>query len=167
MAWFIQPYLKDIQQLSYTQIGIALSILNLSVGLTTLVAYKIEDYLGDRKVLIVIVIGIILPYLLISQFESYWIFSIILMFYITRGIATPILKDYINKTTSSDVRASVLSIRNFAIRVIFAILGPFFGWYSDYYSLKDALLIAGIILGISAIISALLYINLVHKKTTA
>ena len=67
------------------------------------------------------------------------------LFYIVRGIATPVLKDYINRLCSSDVRATVLSVRNFVIRVIFAIIGPFVGWYNDKFSLQAALLITGII----------------------
>ena len=62
-----------------------------------------------------------------------------------RGVATPVLKDYINQITTSDVRATVLSVRSFIIRFLFAIIGPFLGWYSDKFSLQNALLLAGIV----------------------
>jgi len=164
MAWFIQPYLKDIQNLSLSEIGITLSILNLIVGLTTLIAYKIESKLGKTKSLLFIIIGISGSYFLMGTYSHWSIFLIIAFFYFTRGIATPILKDYINRCTSSDVRATVLSIRNFAIRVIFAIAGPFFGWYSDLFSIQSALIIAGIVILTGSIISLFFYLKVSFKK---
>ncbi|MTT25093.1 MFS transporter, partial [Parabacteroides merdae] len=73
--------------------------------------------------------------------------AILFVFYIFRGFATPILKGYINQMTFSDMRATVLSIRNFIIRLMFAAIAPFIGWLNDMYSLQVALLVsAGIIL---------------------
>lgn len=73
--------------------------------------------------------------------------AVLLVFYIFRGFATPILKGYINQMTFSEMRATVLSIRNFIIRLMFAAIAPFIGWLNDMYSLHAALLVsAGIIL---------------------
>jgi sugar phosphate permease len=60
------------------------------------------------------------------------------------AVATPVLKDYINYLIESEVRATVLSLRNMFIRINFAIIGPILGWFTDHYSLKTGLLIAGI-----------------------
>ena len=164
MAWFIQPYLKEIQGLSLSQIGITLSILNLIVGLTTLIAYKFEEQLGRTLTLLFIVIGIISTYFLMGTITHWSIFIVIGFFYFTRGIATPVLKDYINRCTTSDIRATVLSIRNFAIRVVFAIAGPFFGWYSDKFSLQAALIISGIVLLVGSSISLATYLTIRKTK---
>lgn len=159
MAWFIQPYLKEIRGLSLSEIGIALAILNFIVGITTLVAYKIEKRLGRTRSLVFITIGISSSYLLIGNINHWSMFAVLGLFYFTRGIATPILKDYINRCTTSDVRATVLSIRNFAIRVIFALAGPFFGWYADMYDLLSALTMAGLILLVSSSLSLIFYLR--------
>ena len=159
MAWFIQPYLKEIQLLSLSQIGISLAVLNLIVGLTTLIAYKVEHILGKTKSLILIILGISFSYFGIGLIKHWSVFFILSFFYFTRGLATPILKDYINSCITSDVRATVLSIRNFAIRVIFAIIGPFLGWYADAFNLQSALIMAGIISIIGASISLIYYHN--------
>ena len=42
--------------------------------------------------------------------------------------------------TFSEMRATVLSIRNFVIRLMFAAIAPFIGWLNDMYSLQVALL---------------------------
>ena len=40
------------------------------------------------------------------------------------------------------MRATVLSIRNFIIRLMFAAIAPFIGWLNDMYSLQVALLVS-------------------------
>ncbi len=159
MAWFVQPYLKEVHHLSYAQIGIALAVLNLLVGVFTWVAYKIEAVLGKKKTLLLILLGISIPYILISQITHWAVLLIVSFFYMIRGIATPVLKDYINRQTNSEVRATVLSIRNFAIRIIFAIIAPFLGWYSDLYTVSQAMLITGVIIFFFALISFVLLLN--------
>ncbi len=163
MAWFIQPYLKDIFRYSLGEIGITLSILNLIVGLTTLVAYKIENKLGQLNTLLFIILGISLSYFLLGYFNHWSLIFIFVLFYFTRGLATPVLKDYINRSTSSDIRATVLSIRNFSIRIIFAIAGPFFGWYSDKFSLQTALIMIGVIVVLGSSLSLALFTKALKK----
>jgi hypothetical protein len=67
------------------------------------------------------------------------------VFCFVRAIATPILKNYIIRYTTSANRATVLSVRSFIIRIIFAGVGPFLGWYTDQFSLGPALAIAGMV----------------------
>ena len=63
--------------------------------------------------------------------------------------------------TFSDMRATVLSIRNFIIRLMFAAIAPFIGWLNDMYSLRIALLVsAGIIL-----VPGALFLGLQFGKT--
>ena len=82
---------------------------------------------------------------------------ILYAFYLVRGYATPVLKDYINRVTQSNIRATVLSVRNFIIRLLFAVTGPLLGWAKDVYSLPQALTMAGsIFLGFS-LLTALLF----------
>ena len=61
--------------------------------------------------------------------------------------------------TSSDKRATVLSVRNFIIRMNFAVIGPFLGWYMDVYSLPIAMLLAGSLFIILSGISVFLFVR--------
>ena len=112
----------------FKQIGITLSILNLIVGLTTLIAYKFEERLGRTLTLLFIVVGIISTYFLMGTVTHWSIFIVIGFFYFTRGIATPVLKDYINRLISSDIRATVLSVKNLMGRLIFSLIGKTLVW---------------------------------------
>ena len=65
------------------------------------------------------------------------------LFHAVRGVVHPILKEYINRDCESDVRATILSVRNFLIRINFAVAGPVLGWVVDHHSLKSAYWLAG------------------------
>jgi predicted MFS family arabinose efflux permease len=58
----------------------------------------------------------------------------LLLFYMVRGVASPVLKNYINNATTSSDRATVLSLRSLVIRIMFVIVGPLCGWLIDNYS---------------------------------
>ncbi|MGC9331397.1 MAG: MFS transporter [Bacteroidales bacterium] len=158
MAWFIQPYMDTILGFSKTQIGIAWAVLNLTVGLTSLVAYRIEHRLSNKITIYGIIFFIGLGYVSLALFNTLWVIPFLLMFYFTRGIATPVLKDYINRLTKSDQRATVLSVRNFVIRVFFAVTGPFLGWYADLYDLQSALMLSGVLFFVFGTGSAIIYL---------
>lgn len=149
LAWFIQPYFKQFD-LNLTTIGALWTALNLTVGFVALFAYKIESFFGKTKTSIMILFGMCLNIFFIGVIDYSWAIVFLFVFYATRGIATPILKEYINRITDSEVRATVLSLRNFIIRIIFTIIGPFLGWYNDMYSMHSALIIMSIIFFILA-----------------
>ncbi|MCT4602427.1 MAG: MFS transporter [Marinifilum sp.] len=144
LAWFIQPYLKDLD-MEVSTIGVIWTMLNLTVGFVALLAYKVEGFLGKTGTSIFIVIGISAGFILSGWFHSLIGVGVLFFFYFVRGIATPVLKDYINRITESDMRATVLSVRNFIIRICFAVIGPFLGWYTDHFSISSALMLAGTI----------------------
>lgn len=165
MAWFVQPYFKNID-IPVSIYGILWTVLNFSVGLTSLYAFKFDKKVGQVGTIWFIVLVIPMVYWLSGIFMGMWGLVFIFIFYLARGIATPVLKDYINHITPSDMRATVLSIRNFMIRFLFAITGPFFGWLTDFYSLAQALLIAGTIFFLLASFTVFYYIRSIKNGST-
>ncbi len=158
MAWFVQPFLKELK-FDVFKISFIWAILNLTVGFVTLFAYKIELLLKQKRTLLLIVFGILSGYLFTAYFYTKISIIFLVIFYMIRGIATPVLKDYINKITDSDIRATVLSVRNFVIRIGFAIVGPALGWFSDVYTLKFSLYISGLIFFILSFISLIFFLK--------
>ena len=152
MVWFIQPYFKFVG-LPLAYFGIAWGILNLSVGIFSLYAHKIEMFVGRKKSLISLIFISFIGYVLLGIFNSLWAIIFIILFYFVRGISGPILKDYINKLISSNMRATVLSVKNLFGRLVFAIIGPFIGWVTDLYSLQIALLTSGSVFVVLGVIS--------------
>ena len=158
MAWFVQPWFINVE-LPVTMFGVLWTLLNLSVGITALFAYKFERFFGVKSTVLGFTIILALGFLGAAFIQSLWGLVFLFLFYMARGIATPVLKDYINRITKSDVRATILSVRNFVIRIIFALWGPFYGWYIDAFSLQGALIIAGIIFVVLSGVSYVFFIK--------
>jgi len=142
-AWFVQPYF-EASRLPIHFFGVMWTALNLTVGVVSMFAYKIEAKLGQKHTMLSILLLIGGSYLVVSQWISMWAFGVLFFFYMVRGVATPVLKNYINRIADSETRATVLSVRNFMIRIVFALIGPFLGWTTDQFSLGEALLFAGL-----------------------
>ena len=139
MAWFVQPVLMQLETPTEWY-GIIWTVLNLTVGVAALYSDRVEQLFGMNKMNILILSVIAGGYVALAYNLTYAGLGILLLFYIFRGFATPILKGYINQMTFSEMRATVLSIRNFVIRLMFAAIAPFIGWLNDMYSLQVALL---------------------------
>ncbi len=158
MAWFAQIYFK-VMEFDKVIIGILWTALNLIVGLVSWQAYKIEKKIGVKSSILLISITIPLGYIIAGLFSSILSLIIIFLFYAVRGFATPILKDYVNKIAPSQTRATILSIRSFIIRFLFALLGPLLGFITDKYSLFDALLLAGIIFIVFSLVASFFFLK--------
>lgn len=146
MAWFVQPVLMHLKT-PVSWYGVIWTVLNLTVGLAAFWSDRVDYYFGPKRMGLLILTIIVGGYVALAFNLSYIGLGILLVFYVFRGFATPILKGYINQMTFSEMRATVLSIRNFVIRLMFAVIAPFIGWMNDVYSLQMALLVsAGVIL---------------------
>ncbi len=159
MAWFVQPVLMYID-LPTAWFGVIWTILNLTVGIAALYSDALNSKLGENRTYALILLFIAGGYLSVAYSLNYFSLLLLFLFYIVRGFATPILKGYINRQTFSEMRATVLSIRNFIIRLIFAVMAPFIGWLNDAFSLAFALQITALII----FVPGLLFLFLQWKK---
>ncbi|HAC21930.1 MAG TPA: MFS transporter, partial [Porphyromonadaceae bacterium] len=147
MAWFVQPVLIDLKTPT-SYFGVIWTVLNLTVGFSALYSDRVERAMGPTRMAWLILFFIAGGYVALAFNLTWAALLVLLIFFVVRGFATPILKGYINQMTMSEMRTTVLSIRNFVIRIIFAAVAPFIGWLSDAYSLKIALLLTAVVIGI-------------------
>ncbi|MEX0987872.1 MAG: MFS transporter [Bacteroidales bacterium] len=157
MAWFAQKFF-EFNNIDDIWFGLLWAALNLTVALSSYFAYKMEAVLRPTGSIILISLAIPLGYIALSFAGLVWGFITLFLFYLVRGYATPVLKDYINRITGSEVRATVLSVRNFIIRINFSLLGPLIGWTNDVYDLPTALLLGGIIFLLLNVFAGILFI---------
>jgi MFS family permease len=162
-AWLVQPYFLAIG-LSVELYGIFWTALNLTVGVSSVFAHRVELFFGKTWSLIGIILLITLGYFLSGIVVSMWGMCFLFLFYLVRGVATPILKNYMNQYTQSEIRATIFSVRDFIIRIIFALIGPLLGWITDNVNLKSAFLLAGTIYVVSAILVVLPWIRRGREK---
>jgi len=163
MAWVYQLRLDEF---GFTEIfiGSTATALNILVGTVTLFSSRLERKMGKK-------ITVMTTSLLITggfvagglTHQAFFFLLLLGIFYMARGVATPVLKDYINQITPSEIRATVLSVRSLLIRALFAVIAPLFGWLSDKLSLAQALLIIGFVLMALALSTVSLFLNTLKK----
>ena len=158
MAWFSQPFFEFVN-IKIGWYGILWTTLNLTVAITSYTAHRLESKLGQKWSILLIAMMIPMGYIALGRFHQSYGLIILYLFYLVRGYATPVLKDYINRATQSNIRATVLSVRNFIIRLLFALTGPMLGWVKDVYTLPQALTLAGIIFLVLSVLSAILFLS--------
>ncbi len=163
MAWFVQPVLMCLE-VPTSWFGVIWTVLNLVVGVSALYSDKIGRRLGMDKMNLLILACVAGGYLALACNLTYWGLAVLLLFYVVRGFATPVLKGYINQLAFSEMRATVLSIRNFVMRLMFAGAAPFVGWLNDIYSLKTALLASAGIVFVPGLVFLLLSFKANHEK---
>lgn len=162
MAWFAQPLFEKML-LPLALYGTVWTCLNLVTGGSSILAHRIEKRLGESGTLKII--AIVIPVLMFFSglVPGYAIIPLLAVFYLLRGIATPVLKDYINKNTGSEVRATVMSLRDMVIRVFFSLFAPLAGWLSDNYSLGAGLAVSGSFILLLSLITLFLFLSFRKK----
>lgn len=165
MAWFVQPLLIELDTPT-SWFGIIWTILNLTVGISALYSDKLDQCLGSLRMYTLILFFIVGGYIAVAFNISYIGLVCLFFFYIVRGFATPILKGYINQITFSEMRATVLSIRNFIIRLMFAAMAPLVGWLHDLYSLSIALQATAAIIFVPGLLFLILQYRYKPRETS-
>lgn len=149
VAWLVQPFLIEIN-FPIVYYGLLWAALNFSSAFTSYFSYILKD------VNIFFTVSIFLSFILLLVSFNITNLGIILFFiiYFLRGIITPYLKNHINIITSSEKRATVLSIRSLIIRLSFSVIIPILGFIAENYELKYVFLIlSAIVLPLSLISS--------------
>ena len=153
IAWFTQPFLKEID-IPLFYFGIIWAGLNFASGITSFNAHLLYRKMNGYNLLIYISLSLFLSFILLGLNISIFGLTIIFIIYLLRGITTPILRNEININTTSNKRATVLSIRSFFIRISFAISAPILGYITENYSLAETFYIIGIFIGTLLFFSA-------------
>ena len=153
MAWFAQPFFKEIN-IPLAYFGILWAGLNFSAGLTSFNSHKF-DKSEKGNMLFYLALAMAVSFLFLGINNSIFGLIFILIIYLLRGVVTPILRNEINENTTSNKRATVLSVRSFIIRISFAICAPILGYLADNHSLSYSFYVLAIIVGLFSILSAL------------
>ncbi len=151
VLWLYQPYFK-LTGLDIFYFGFVFAAFNLVAALSSKYAHQIEEKLGQKHSLILLIILVGGSYLLMSNFIYLFSFSFAFIQQFVRGFSKPVITDYINKLVSSDIRATVLSAQNLVGRLFYAAIIPIIGWIADVYTLVQALFVLGITTFVSGIV---------------
>jgi len=153
LAWFAQPYF-DFKNIDEAKIGYLWAALNLTVAIFALNAHRASKIFSNKQLIFLILIGFSVGYGILGYYGGglLWL-GLLSMFvmYALRGLATPTFLNLINRHAPSDMRATVLSIKGFSIRILYALTAPILGWVADVFTVMEAFLLIGLVIGLATI----------------
>jgi MFS family permease len=163
MVWFAQPYWSELG-VDIFYFGLMWAGLNFLVAIAAFFAHRLNGWLSIRQSLLLFAMTPFVLYLVLALDIGWWALLIIPLFWVLRGLAQPVLLDYINKEVDSSMRATVLSISSLFGRLFFSIFSPFLGWVADVWSLQTAFFASGVSLGLCTVIVALLLVREIIRR---
>lgn len=149
IAWFVQPFLMEIET-PILYYGIIWAFLNFTAGITSYYSHLFNN----DNLLIYISLTMIISLILLGFYVSYFGLIFIILIYLLRGVITPNLRNLININSTSERRATVLSLRSFVIRLSFAIIAPILGYITDLYDISVVFYVLAFIVGFSSLLAA-------------
>lgn len=159
LFYIIQPYLISFN-MNYQIIGYVTAgyfILNaLGFLLTDKVSKIARD---DDKTLLYILFGSAILYLAIA-FVNVWIGVALIMIIMFFSAVKEALVDFkVNKYAKSSHRATVLSIKNMAMQVMYSMIAPIIGFIMDVWDVKSAIILMGLSLTCFWIFNLIMFRN--------
>jgi len=141
--WYVQPILKE-EAFPIVGFGIAFAFLKLISFIAARNSSSLVEKFNISGSIAIMLILIIIGYSGLWYFEGYYKLLFILPFYLVGGFYMPIMNSALNKRIESKSRATVLSINNLFGRLVFSVLAPMIGFYSDTNGMKTTFLIISI-----------------------
>lgn len=152
--WLYQPYFK-LTGLDIFYFGIVFAAFQVVAAISSKYAHKIEKKLGQKSSLVMLAFLVSISFFLMHNFIYLFSFSFAFIHQFVRGFSKIVFDDYINKLTTSEMRATVLSVQSLSTRLFYAFIIPIVGWIVDIYSLTQALLVLAVtslVCGVSVLI---------------
>lgn len=128
--WLYQPYFK-LCEIPVVYFGWLFAGMNVVAALCCRYAHLIERPLGPVRSCVLAIVVLSVSYLLLGSVVQQWGFLIIVLHQFVRGFTRVVFSDYVNAETSSDVRATTISLKSMSERLLYvAALLPA-GWLAD------------------------------------
>jgi MFS family permease len=142
VVWLLQPYWAQ-NKIPMTYFGILWSLSVFLAAGCSKATHLLEKRLGASGVLLTLSTAACIGYIGMAISNS-WIGVVAgFFFYINRGLAAVIFTDAFNWRIPSSFRATANSMKSFAFRLSYGILGPGTGLLIDRYGLSSTLAIFG------------------------
>lgn len=138
-----QPYFK-LSGLKVVHFGLVFAGLNIVSALASRTAYRVENKIGVRNSLGLLMLMASTGFLLMGQFLFFFSFAFAGIHSFARGFSRPVISDYINRMTDSSQRSTILSTRKMASRLIYVAVFPAIGVLTDTYGYQTAFNLLGV-----------------------
>ncbi len=163
IVWMAQPYWQEIG-VPILWFGALWASYNFVTAFGSYTAYRLQHILGFVWLFRVCAILLGFIFVVLSFGIGYAAVAVMSIVWLLRGIFHPIMLDFINQQTPSDIRATIISLNGLYTRLFFSILSPFIGYIADIWSFETAFLASGLISGSLAVLALLFLTASIHKK---
>ncbi|TSC80620.1 MAG: major facilitator superfamily permease [Candidatus Peregrinibacteria bacterium Gr01-1014_25] len=143
LVWFSQPYQTAVG-LPLALFGLAHAVMMVGGAAASALTHSAERLVDDRWFLIVIASVVVASYIALGFVFSLWGIALLAIGRSAYGAFNALCGDLVNRMTTSDIRATVISLQNFSFRVVFTLLSPILGYLIGVLSLAQAMLWTGI-----------------------
>ena len=150
--WFFQPY-QTLVGFPVALFGVSHAVIVAAGAGASWYSSRLEKQVDDRLLLMAIALAIVGGYFLLSLPPALWLLPAFLLSRIAWGFLGPLTADMVNRMTTSDVRATVLSLRSFLPRLVFVCTSSFVGLLADARSIPLAMLTAGCVGGLALVLA--------------
>jgi MFS family permease len=129
-VWLIQPYMHDAG-VPLASFGPVWAGANLIVALFAVLSHRLRAFMGDRGMILLLVLLVWGGYLGLGLSMGVWGFLFYYLLTAMRGMRGPFLLHVAQAEIPSANRAGMLSLQSLCFRLLFAVTGPLVGMYAD------------------------------------
>ncbi len=131
-VWLIQPYMRNAG-VPLASFGPVWAGANLVVALFAVLSHRVRAFLGDRWMILLLVLLVWGGYLGLGLATGVWGFLFYYLLTAMRGMRGPFLLHVTQAEIPSATRAGMLSLQSLCFRLLFALTGPLVGRYADTF----------------------------------
>lgn len=131
-VWLIQPYMRDCG-VPLASFGPVWAGANLVVAIFALFSHRVRALLGDRGMILLVVVLVWVGYMGLGLTAGVWGFLFYYLLTAMRGMRGPYFLHVAQNEIPSETRAGMLSLQSLSFRLLFALTGPLIGRYADAY----------------------------------
>jgi len=144
MAVFRSVYMNDDLNLDSFEIGAFIGGFTVFGGIMASQAGRIEESLGEKKSLLMLLLTIILSFTIVFLVASPIVILIQLPIYMVSYLQSPIIGGYVNRRVDSDHRSTVVAIATFIFTAALTAVEIPSGWLASTYGARETMLILAI-----------------------
>jgi len=129
-VWLIQPYMRECN-VPLASFGPVWAGANMIVALCAVLSHRVRGFLGDRRMILLLVLLVWGGYLGLGLAGGVWGFLCYYLLTAMRGMRGPFLLHLTQAEIPSATRAGMLSLQSLCFRLLFALTGPLVGRFAD------------------------------------
>ncbi len=142
IVWLLQPYWK-LAGIPIGLFGVLWSAGNAMVGIVSIRAHSIAERYSTKSIFGALIGLVAASCIIAGLFPGLAGVAILFTMYLSRGLLNPVMNTEINNRVESSQRATMLSIRQLGMRLVFLFAAPFIGRVSDKGSVTESFVVVG------------------------